>query len=306
MPYESTGSRFGGSGLVSYVGTFGTFAFLVVSDSLARLFVCVFLGLCKFNSEMSKHIILLIQSPSDVDALPSACQAIVAAGYEGCWNIVSPAIAVDQKTAAAKFDSEIEALCRAETDAASRGDYDAASSHKLSREGKILDRDKAVTDAWKSVTPEERSAAYQQKLAPLKSAFEGKLNSKVTVLQDHFAPENWIQMLNSLSGAWFKPFVHGQFVVAWPGAIPAMAVAAPMEPVVTPEPPKPTPTPPAVATPKKPSPVKVFASREEKLKSLRYFGLASEAKKAGVDVKGKKGPQIIAEILAAENQPVAV
>lgn len=134
---------------------------------------------------------------------------------------------------------------------------------------------------------------------------EKKIPIKVQTHADHYDPEQWVQMLNSLSGVWFKPFTPGSFMVGWPGAIP-VPVAAPESIVVAPKETAPMVDVPAPKKAPEQAPVKVFASREEQLKSLRYFGLASEAKKAGVDVKGKKGPQIISEILAAESQLATV
>jgi hypothetical protein len=249
-----------------------------------------------------KNLLLMVQTQSDVDALPAACPSIIAAGYTGCWIVVSPAIAVDANAAAAKFDAEIDALRKAERDAAERGDYDAASGHKLAREGKTLDRDKAVTDAWKSVPDDDRKLAYATKLAPARAAFEGRMNAKITVLQDHFAPENWIQMLNSMSGAWHKAFTHGQYVVAWPGAIP-VAVAAPVKPVVASEPVAPVNAPKPVEKPEKTAPARVFASREEELTKAAHFTIRAIGRKLGVETDKRPRKDVVADILAKEAQP---
>lgn len=251
-----------------------------------------------------KHILLLVHNQTDVDALSSACQSIIASGYTGCWVLHSPAIAVDQNSAAAKFDAEISALLTAEKAAADRGDYEAAASHKLSREGKTLDRAKAVSDAWKNLTEDDRKKAYSEKFADLRSAFEGRINARVTCLQDHYEPEQYIQMLNAISGAWFKPFVHGQYVIAWPGAIPEpgkpqIVERVPCEAAKAPE--KPAHAAPAAPAAKKPAAPRQFGSRREELLSMRYFALKKAAGVAGVSMDGKKPPQIVEEILAKES-----
>src|SRR5690349_7865123 len=119
-----------------------------------------------------KPLILLIHTQAHVDLLPATAQAIIAAGYDRCWVVISPAIAVDANAASEKFDTEIAAQRAAELAAAARGDYEAAGGYKLAREGKQLDRDKAIADAWKSVPEEDRKAAYKIKLDPLFRAFQ--------------------------------------------------------------------------------------------------------------------------------------
>lgn len=256
------------------------------------------------------NLLLLVQNQAQVEKLNEAAGAIRRGGFTGVWAVHSPAVATKESESAKQFDKEIAELEKAESDAAGRRDYDAAKGYRASRDGKVLERAKFIRDAWKSIDADDRKATYQSIFLPFMDAVNEGLDKKIPIKvqthADHYDPEQWVQMLNSLSGVWFKPFVPGSFMIGWPGAIPTAAIAAPVEAVVTPEPAKPITAPVVVAVPKKPAPAKVFLSREEQLKSLRYFGLAAEAKKAGVDVKGKKGPQIIAEILAAENQPVAV
>lgn len=271
------------------------------------------------------NLILLIQSESDIAALPSAAESIVQHGYKGCWILVSPAIAVNAAEASAKYDKEINDLRAAELAAASRGDYTAAADHKLAREGKELERGTAVASAWKSVPEADRMNAIKNKLSPLMSVFPGKVNVKTNVLQDHYDPSQWIQMLNSLSGAWFKEFTPGSFSVAWPGAIPAIGVKIP---IVNPSNlglttlDKTTPSVMNIKPPATEAAVKAFRAekakaaakaplvaatnpdeRKKQLLGLRFFGLCGTAKKLGIDPKGKRGPQIIDEILAKEFAP---
>lgn len=268
------------------------------------------------------NLILLIQSESDIAALPSAAESIVQHGYKGCWILVSPAIAVNAAEASAKYDKEINDLRAAELAAASRGDYTAASEHKLAREGKELERGTAVASAWKSVAEADRMNAIKNKLAPLMTAFPGKVNTRTQLMQDHYDPGQWVQMLNSLSGAWFKEFTPGSFSVAWPSAIPALAQPAKIPIIgmdvgfkgdVTV-----TSTVPEAAVKDfraektkaaTKSPLVAATNSDERKKQLlglRFFGLCGTAKKLGIDPKGKRGPQIIEEILAKEFTPATV
>lgn len=254
------------------------------------------------------NLILLIQSEADVAAIPTAAQSIISHGYKGCWILVSPAIAVNAAEASAKYDKEIADLRTAERAAAERGDYTAASEHKLAREGKELERGTAVASSWKAVNEADRMTAIKNKLAPLMAAFPGKLNTKTQVLQDHYDPGQWVAMLNSLSGAWFKEFTPGSFSVAWPGAIPAMGVKIPIVQGTQAEPDekgslgkqrgsaqpaqKPDKTPLVAAT--NPD------ERKKQLTGMPFFSRKGIAGKLGIEVKGKSTEQIVEEILAKE------
>lgn len=258
------------------------------------------------------NLILLIQSESDVASLPTAAQSIIAHGYKGCWILVSPAIAVNASEASAKYDKEIADLRTAERAAAERGDYTAASEHKLAREGKELERGTAIAGAWKSIDEKVRLEAIKMKLAPLFNVLNGKANVKTQLMQDHYDPGQWVQMLNSLSGAWFKEFTPGSFSVAWPGAIPAMGAKIPIvqeAPTPTNMPDKVVDTNGRVHAVKKVKTTEPAATnpddRKKQLLGLRFFGLCGTAKKLGIDPKGKRGPQIIEEILAKEFAAVA-
>lgn len=287
---------------------------------------------------MSK-LLLLVQTETDVQHLPGAAQAILSSPITGVWVVFSPAVTVNASEAAAKLDTEIEALKAAERAAADRGDYTAAAGYKTQREGKELDRAKALRDAWKSAPAEERQAKTKAIFAPFGDALKAKgLAVKITAHGDHYDREQWVAMLNSLSGVWFKEFAAGGFVVGWPEAVetsmqqpvgqyppnPAMKVGAKDEFITialmqkteegktifqwrdnTGSDQSPVFTDHDLAlrffsgaeTVKVPT---VPKTRREELSSMKYFTLVGAAKKAEVDPAGKKGPQIIEEILAAE------
>lgn len=242
---------------------------------------------------MSK-LLLLVQSEADVAHLGSAATAILASSITGTWVVFSPAITVNASEAASKLDTEIAGLKKAERDAAERSDYEAAAGYKLQREGKELDRAKALRDAWKTAPAEDRqartNAIFGPFVAPLK---ERGLNAKVTMHSDHYDREQWVAMLNSLSGVWFKEFTPGGFMVAWPESVAGAIKQLP---------------PPAI--PKVPAVEKAVTAaapqtRAEELQGLRHFGLVAVAKKLQVGITGKDKPAIIAAILAAEQAPAA-
>jgi hypothetical protein len=165
-------------------------------------------------------LLLLIQSEADVAALDAAAKAIPAAGYTGVWAVFSPAITVNASEAAAKLDSEIAQLRKAQQDASGREDYNAAAGYKQQREGKELDRAKALRDAWKTAPAEERQAKTKAIFGPFLAQLQPNgISVKVSAHSDHYDREQWVAMLNSLSGVWFKEFTPGSFVVGWPTSL---------------------------------------------------------------------------------------
>jgi hypothetical protein len=253
---------------------------------------------------MSK-LLLLVQTEADASRLDAAAKAILSSAITGVWVVFSPAITVNASEAATKLDGEIETLRGAERQAADRGDYTAAAGYKTQREGKELDRAKALRDAWKTAPAEERQARIKSIFGPFGDALKAKgLNVRITGHSDHYDRDQWVAMLNSLSGVWFKEFAAGGFVVGWPEAVETMVELMPVRPGVT--------TVDVVQAVKTPEGKQRFAevvkamqpkTRREELASMKYFTLVGTAKKAGVDPAGKKGPQIIEEILAAEAAP---
>lgn len=168
---------------------------------------------------MSK-LLLLVQTEADVMHLDAAAKAILGSAITGVWVVFSPAITVNASEAAMKLDAEIETLKVAERQAADRGDYTAAAGYKTQREGKELDRAKALRDAWKTAPTEERQARIKAIFGPFGDALKAKgLNVRITGHSDHYDRDQWVAMLNSLSGVWFKEFAAGGFVVGWPEAV---------------------------------------------------------------------------------------
>lgn len=251
---------------------------------------------------MSK-LLLLVQSESDVTHLDAAAKAITHSAITGIWVVFSPALTVNSSEAAAKLDTEIEQLRTAEKQAAERADYEAAKGYKTQREGKELDRAAELRDAWKKASVEERKAKTDAIFKPFVEQIQPGRNVRVTMHSDHHDREQWVTMLNSLSGVWFKPFTPGSFIVAWPESVETSIMFK--SPTVPTPPPAPVLTPSekqeqAKAAQRLPQVPKVELSRKDELMGLRHFGLVAEAKKVGVDVKGKSKTSIVDEILAAE------
>jgi hypothetical protein len=255
---------------------------------------------------MSK-LLLLVQTEADVQHLDGAAKAILSSAITGVWVVFSPAITVNASEAATKLDAEIETLKGAERQAADRGDYTAAAGYKTQREGKELDRAKALRDAWKTAPTEERQARIKSIFGPFGETLKAKgLSVRITGHSDHYDRDQWVAMLNSLSGVWFKEFAAGGFIVGWPEAVETSIKTVFPERLglttldrermeggnvsLTP-------------TEKKEIKAVIPKTRREELASMKYFTLVGAAKKLSIDPAGKKGSQIIDEILAAEAAP---
>jgi len=263
-----------------------------------------------------RNLLLLVQTPADVEALPAATQEIKHSNVRGVWLLLSPAIIVDQKAAAATFDKDIADLEAAEQAAAGRRDYDGARGYAAQRDAKQLDRAKALRDAWKSVSADDRDVRIKNIVRPIMDELNPRRDEtgtalKVSELQDHWEPENWIAMLNSLTAGWFKPFAPGTFFVAWPGVVAAVLKDSPTS-QLPPVPPPPTPEQQkeyneAVAKSAPPSPPPMTLTRREELENTARSIRVSIAAKLGVEGAPKMtGPELTEAILAAEAKKTAV
>lgn len=167
-------------------------------------------------------LLLLVQNESDVAHLEAAARAVLNSSITGVWVVFSPSITVDASDAAAKLDAEIGQLKTAERQAADRSDYAAAAGYKTQREGKELDRAKALRDAWKTAPAEARQAKTKAIFGPFLAQLQPNgISVKVSGHSDHYDREQWVAMLNSLSGVWFKEFAPGGFIVTWPESVTA-------------------------------------------------------------------------------------
>lgn len=236
-------------------------------------------------------LLLLVQSQSDVDHLDAAARSILNSAITGVWVVFSPAITINASEAAAKLDAEIEQLRTAERQAADRADYEAAKGYKGQRDGKELDRAKVLRDAWKTADEASRKARTKEIFEPFMKALnpdgKGRISVKVTSHSDHYERDQWVAMLNSLTGVWFKPFTPGSFVVGWPESVETSIRESDGQfwQNTTKE---------ALKAEKEPS------SRRDELLSKHTMYAISVAKKLGLDPKGKVKEQIVEEILAAE------
>lgn len=255
-------------------------------------------------------LLLLVQNESDVAHLDGAAKAILNSSITGVWCVFSPAITVNTSEAAKKLDGEIEALKLAETQAAARTDYTAAEGYKQQREGKELDRQKVLRDAWKTAPEEARKAKTQEIFKPFAGQLQPKgLAVRITGHSDHYDREQWVTMLNSLSGVWFKEFVPGSFVVGWPESVetsikmltpgnhtlerlgPTSLDKMGLEKAREQR---------AAATDRADRVAEDKSARQKQLENMHGLKRRNIAKGLGIDVTGKEPEELIGLILAAE------
>lgn len=243
-------------------------------------------------------LLLLVHSESDVAHLGAAAKAITNSAITGIWAVFSPAITVNSSEAAAKLDTEITGIKTAMEAAAARMDYKAAEDYYQKLNGKMLDRGKALRDAWKTAPEEARKAKTQAIFSPFVEPLKAAgLDVRVTGHSDHYEREQWVAMLNSLSGVWFKPFTPGSFIVGWPesvkDALPARDMVPGRESARLQEKLEQAQ---AAQKPVQKTPI----PRAEELASMKHFSLVSVAKKLGIETEGKVKSTLIEEIVKAE------
>lgn len=248
-------------------------------------------------------LLLLIHSEADVSHLEAAARAVLNTAITGIWVVFSPSITVNTSEAATKLDAEIGTLRAAERAAAERADYEAAAGYKAQREGKTLDKAAALRDAWKTAPEEDRKARVNAIFKPFIEQLKPKgLNVRITGHSDHYDREQWVAMLNSLSGVWFKEFEPGGFVIGWPESVkdslPARGLVqeiAGKESVRLQE---------KIAQAAGPS-LSPTEERRAELLAMHHMSLRPLAKSLGIDITGKDTPTLIDSILAAEQKPAA-
>lgn len=254
-------------------------------------------------------LLLLVQNESDVAHLDGAAKAILNSAITGVWCVFSPSITVNASEAAAKLDGEITQLRTAERAAADRGDYAAAAGYKTQREGKELDKGKALRDAWKVAPEEDRKAKTKEIFGPFTAQLQAKgLNVRVTGHSDHYEREQWVAMLNSLSGVWFKPFEPGSFVVGWPEAVETSIRALPtlaerLGPTTL-DKMRESGEPTSIA-PKTPPEAPKEMTRRAELTAMHPMKLGPLMRGLGLDGEGMSRNQKIDAILEAESAPKA-
>lgn len=170
---------------------------------------------------MNNRILLLVQSPAHAAALMS-CVPHLIAHYQWVWAVYSPAVLVDEKTAAADFDKDIAELEVAMDGAYRRRDGAGGDQLKSQYDAKILSKTAHVKEAWKSMPEEQKIAAFAKIFKPFYEALKVSPGMSVSINEagDHFETTAHVEFQNSLKAGMKTGFVPGDYVVGWPTSLP--------------------------------------------------------------------------------------
>ncbi len=162
------------------------------------------------------NVILLIQSLEDAAALPTAIPGLRSFAPDAIWVIHSPAVLVDLSASNAQTDKDMIAIQQAIKDCIGREDYTGAEAYKQQRHALTLQKATAATEGYKTMTPEQQEAATTRVFGAF---WEAKPAPKMclTMHPQHHETVDWIEMVNSLKGAWKGETPHGKFLIGWPG-----------------------------------------------------------------------------------------
>lgn len=233
------------------------------------------------------NVILLVHSAHDLAGLSGASKSLKRFGCNACWVIYSPAVLADAESVNAEFDKQISSLNEAIRRASATEDFDGAKGYKEQRDALVMQKGASVKEAYKSLTPEQQQAAAQKLFGPFYES-QPAPSVKISRHGDHYETSNWIEMVNSLRGAWPSNLPAGDYMVTWPGQmallggesspmVTASAVAvspAQSAPAVS--------TSDAAAKPKVPSKSYTSTKRFKILCSMGIDALGQEAMRAGI------------------------
>ncbi len=231
-------------------------------------------------------VILLVQSAEDVAALPAAAVGLKQLSPSAIWLIHSPAVLVDLTEANAENERQIVAINEAIRLAVGREDYTGAEAYKQQRHALTLQKAGDATKGFQQMTADQQEAATKRVFGGFWET-RPSATMKLSMHPQHHETGEWIEMLNSLKGAWPSQMQHGDFVVAWPGQfitfphfIPGKS---PLEAFVNDKPTAPAITLDELSAPAAPAPKAVRAKTTGYMAHARYKQLCS----SGIDLLGQ-------------------
>lgn len=276
-----------------------------------------------------KKILLIVSSHEDAALLPKAAVAIGKLGCGLLWVWHSPILGIDPEKECSVIDAELKALAEGEKSAAALGDYKTAEERKAAREKLLLNRSVEIRNAWKRVSPEGRKEAIGRFMEPLLDVLNPKRDAsgvgvRISAFPEHQESDLWIAALNEVKGVLEKAgFKGGEFAMMWPRQLVDIKFEKPLPlagtlsqtegentaPSKLPEPLTHTLASQRAAfkdlppiSEKVPVPALPTATpdRKAELTGMRHFSLKSVAKKLNVPFDGRPKPEVITDILRAE------
>lgn len=165
------------------------------------------------------NLILLIQTPADLEKLNATIPVLRDVKMSSIWVFYNLAAVVDVKQLYAGIDARIAALDAEIKRASQREDFASAATYKEQRDAAVLEKATAAKDAVTKLPKEQLDAAVK---AAFTTFWEAKLapNVEISASPEHYETRDWVQMLHARLGDWPSAVLpHGGFIVAWPGQV---------------------------------------------------------------------------------------
>lgn len=247
-----------------------------------------------------RSVILLIFDDADLAALPNCLRYLANAGTETLLIIHGPNVGVVATDATAEIDKKIAELGVRKKELTMVEDFSGAQRAKEEIEGLKIERDMKIRDGWRGVDEAKRQEMY-------KAAFKD-VGTEPVCLREAYSHDQAFTMLQSYLPQWPSDLAHGSYSIIWPRSVAPVA-AKPLGTAIAPATQKTT-------AAEKPSVGAVSESvlrsvgdysklqgkelRQAELQSMHHLKVSAIAKKAGLEIKGIKTPQLIKILLDKE------
>lgn len=233
----------------------------------------------RYHSRM-QSVLIPVFSDEDLQALRNCLRFLASLpDVERVLVLHGPNIGVVNADATKEIDAKIAQKDTHKRELVAVEDFEGAKRIKGEIEALRVDRDMKIRDGWKNVPEDKRAAAYAK-------AFAG-IGTEPVCLREAYQPDQLFTMLQAFLPQWPSDIAHGEYAIIWPRSITQHKIDQFPKPKDNPHSPQ----------------VKKTAGRserEQELKSMHHVAAIQVAKKAGIEVKGKKVVDIISELLDKE------
>lgn len=143
----------------------------------------------------------------------------IQAHYGWVWIIFSPVVLVDYEQYSREYDATIRDIAEMMDAAYARRDGAGGDAFKLRHDAAVLEKTAKIKGAWKTLPTDAQKTATNRVFGAFFDAKPAP-NMAITQHSDHFEASAWVEMLNGMKGGMKPGYDAGEFVVAWPTALP--------------------------------------------------------------------------------------
>lgn len=231
-----------------------------------------------------RSVIVPLFDDADLAALPNCLRYLANAGVEILMVIHGPNVGVVSTDVTTELDKKIADLGVRKKELTMVEDFSGAQRAKEEIEGLKIERDMKIRDGWRGVDEAKRQEMY-------KKAF-GNIGTEPICLREAYGHDQLFTMLQALLPQWPADVKHGEYSLVWPRSVATVAVKKPSVAVV----------PESVLRSVGDYAMQVRGKelREQELKSMHHLKVSALAKKAGIEIKGIKTPDLIKTLLDKE------